>query len=271
MKDHLPSSEIRAIGDFYHQDANGFVLNRCSRDNIGSEWLPLIEEVADAMEGEWGKKLIGVYLRGSVPAGTAVAGISDLDAFGLLEWQAEDEFIRWKAPSGLLTKAAALQKKYPFATAIEMMGAHYDTDFPGRNPSLKMVLKTQSLCVRGRDLAATIPGYRPGREMMIQSRWFAEDLSRFRERKDPDHAEIRGFMKTLIRTGFELVMEREGRYATDLYPCLQAFARHEQHFAREMELALRIFLRPDLMGPQLPFSLVPLVNWMKDRLEEYSW
>ena len=265
MKHFSPSSDIQPIGDFYDQDADGYVLNRCSLDKIDPIWLPLIKEVADAMESKWGERLIGVYLRGSVPAGTAVAGVSDLDAFALLEWKAGEEFMRWEAIPEMSEKAIALQKAYPFAAEVEMMAAHYDPRVPGLNPQLKMVLKTQSLCLRGRDLSDSISPYRPGPRMMIHHRWFAEDLARFRELKDPGPQEIRGFMKALIRTGFELVMEREGRFATDLYPCWQAFARHEPDYAAEMKLALQVFLQPDLMGAGGKVGGVAMANgeWLE--------
>lgn len=233
-------------------DADGYVMNRCSLDKIDPIWFPLIEEAVDAMESMWGEQLIGVYLRGSVPAGTAVAGISDLDVFGMLKWRGDEPFVRWESRPELEEKAASLQKSYSFAAGVELMAAHHDPDFPGRNPELKMVLKTQSLCLRGHDLAATIPRYRPGKEMMIHRRWYAQDRAHFRSLADPTPAQIRSFMKALIRTGFELVMEREGRFATDLYPCWQAFAQHEPQHAAAMEQALRTFLQPNRMpGPWL--------------------
>jgi hypothetical protein len=260
------SSEILPIGDFYEQDAEGYVLNRCLADKIPVLWQPLIQEVADEMEAAWVDQLIGIYLRGSVPAGTAVAGVSDLDVFAMLEWEPGERFMRWETPVHFQEKVRDLQRAHPFASSVEMNCAHFDPEFPGRNPQLMMVLKTQSLCTRGRDLSISLPRYRPGPEMMIHCRWFASDFKQFQGRLVLEKAEIRTFMKILIRTGFELVMEREGRFATDLYPCWQAFARHEPRFAEAMESAIDIFLEPARMGPRLSPALTRLGNWMKSEI-----
>lgn len=100
----------------------------------------------------------GVYVRGTVARGMAVAGISDIDDFALLE----------RDPSGLdlsWTEGASeyLRARYPFVTGVgmECLGPK-DFGPTGRFSEPGFLLVTQTACVWGEDVIPSLPRYRPG-------------------------------------------------------------------------------------------------------------
>ena len=68
-------------------------------------------------------------------------------------------------------------------------------------------------------------------------------------------------MKTLIRSGFELVMERERRFATDLYPCWQAFGKYYPEKKASMKLAIEAYLDPHSGWARHSMEILELGNW----------
>lgn len=51
---------------------------------VSQEWANAIEATLDVYHRVFGNQLVSVYVRGSVPRGLAVAGVSDLDMLGKL-------------------------------------------------------------------------------------------------------------------------------------------------------------------------------------------
>jgi hypothetical protein len=44
--------------------------------------------------------------------------------------------------------------------------------------------------------------------------------------ENPSQSEIHAILKVVIRSAFESIMAKEGRYTPDLYWCAEAFGRH---------------------------------------------
>lgn len=73
---------------------------------------------------------------------------------------------------------------------------------------------------------------------------------------------LQALMKRILRSGFELVMEREGRYTTSLYLHYECFARHYPDRERDMRRVLEIFLNPDSRWPEMPAFLNDFGGWL---------
>lgn len=65
-------------------DAQGFIRNDCSPENIQIEFQPVVEVVVGELITQLPKQIDGIYLYGSVPRGTAMLGHSDLDVSVIL-------------------------------------------------------------------------------------------------------------------------------------------------------------------------------------------
>jgi hypothetical protein len=245
-------NKILPLGSCLATDSEGFLVFQPSLEKLQPHWHELLNQMVYVYRARYGKNLHGVYVRGTVAKGEAIDGISDLDTFALVREGEEEVQAEWsKEPREALTK------KYPFCTGIECIVlplASLNKIKPPKNINpWKRLIKTQSLCVYGEDLAPTIPPIKPGLEMVAHLFSLGEDL--------PDEAELATFrkkdctwlMKRIVRSGFELVMERAQTFSRDLYPCYEHFARYypekEAGMKRALELAVFPTDDPTLVRP----------------------
>ncbi|MFT5264729.1 MAG: hypothetical protein ACI8YQ_003476 [Polaribacter sp.] len=227
MKNIIP------CGAFFPKSASGYLLNPCSHQLVDQRYLPMLKEIIKAYIDQEGAKLHSVYLRGSVPRGMAM-GTCDLDTFALIFTETD----RWRKPEWADGVQEVLKKEYPFVSETELIVASYgpvlrsqskesDTTSANTNPNLAMMIKTQSICLYGNDISPKLPMYRPDVSMMLSYLWLADDLKDFNENKKDETKQRdvrRVILKTLIRSGFELVMSRIQQYTPDLYLCYRSFA-----------------------------------------------
>lgn len=231
-------------------DAEGHVVREASMAHVVPPWTAIVDDIVAAYVTACGPGLVGVYLRGSVPAGHAVPGLSDIDAFGLIE-PAGAAPIRWADVPWADAFNARLRARHEVAIGADLAIATFDDRLGARAPGVQMVLATQSVCVHGRDVIPSITTrYRPGPAMMLHLPWLALELGALEALAtrgagaDAIRRQCRALMKVMIRAGFELVMAAEQRYTTSLYWCQRSFARHHPDQAAAMERALFLYLNP---------------------------
>lgn len=193
-----------------------------------------------------GNSLHSLYLRGSIPQGKAILGISDLDSILVWQHQPPDR-------ASINHLQQQLQRQASFCQGIEIAVIGYDAIQSNR--SLQALLKIQGLCLLGQDLIATWPAVQVGPQLWIHRPYLERDLAAVQQELRqllPEsaqfHARVRGscrwIAKRLLRVGYELVMEREQTYTRDLYPCYVGFARHYPEQASAMYKALELAIAP---------------------------
>lgn len=266
-------TEIKAIGDYFETDERGFIINPCAPAKIDQKYVPLLDILIADFQEKAQNHLLAVYLRGSVPAGKAQDGVSDLDVVGLLKWDKKYRFIRWGNASWEKEANAQLLPTYPFVKKIDLAIAHHDPGFPGQNLDVKMILKTQGLCIWGQDILSTVPPFKVGKAVMINYKWVARNLQAWRDRENKwentqeEAAFLQDTMKTVIRAGFELVLLRVERYTVDLYLCYMSFAENYPEKEAEMRQALHTYLNP-LEGLETGRELMQtFVPWMAEEIQ----
>ena len=265
--------EIQEVGGYFETDERGFIINPCAPEKIDQAYVPLLDTIIEDFQAKAKNHLLAVYLRGSVPAGKAVAGFSDLDVVGLLKWDKKYRFIRWGSASWEAETNAALLPSYPFVKQIDLAIAHHDPSFPGQNLDVKMVLKTQGLCIWGTEILHSVPPFMVGKAVMINYKWVARNLQAWRDREGEwkDEAEEAAFlqdmMKTVIRGGFELVLQRVKRYTVDLYPCYAAFAEYYPEKEAEMRKALHTYLNPLEAIEEGRALMSEFVPWLAEEIQ----
>lgn len=278
--------EIKPIGSFFPLDDAGFVLNPTSVERLQPEWLPVIDAVRDAYLDRYGKRLHSLYIRGSVALGEAVAGVSDLDVIGVIQVMNGKFYLqaKFERPDRL---ALNIRKDFPFVAGLDLMVTSFDPGF-SRSPRMNMVLKTQSLCVYGEDILPQISPFRPGPAMRLNLKWYAEDWEEFQEVMDElkkgthGYAEseiislVRQFLKVLLRTGFDLVMEREGAFTQSLYLCYTTFSKYYPGQEAAMRQALHLYLNPEWVihsregWISLEQTTGKLGSWMLDQVATFT-
>jgi hypothetical protein len=235
--------KILPLGSCLATDEEGFLVFRPDPAKLQPHWRDLLNEMVKVYRAKYGGNLHSVYVRGTVAKGEAIDGISDLDTFALIHEGEEEVQAGWsKEPRDALTSI------YPFCTGIECIVLPLKSlqkIKPPKNVNpWRRLIKTQSLCVYGEDLAPAIAPIKPGLEMVSHLFSLGEDL--------PDEKELATFrkkdctwlMKRIVRSGFELVMERAQTFSRDLYPCYEHFARYYPEKEAEMKRALELAVFP---------------------------
>jgi predicted nucleotidyltransferase len=201
-------------------------------------------------------------LRGSVARGNSVDDFSDIDIFALIyDWEE-----RWKMAEWQPDLQKELQTEFPFVREVEIMMTPYFEDFSQKNPRLAMIVKTQSLGIFGNDLSKTIPPFLPNEKMILHLTWLEEDVNDFLQKEKTTTRDCQEVTKILIRSGFELVMEKEKKFTTDLYFCYHIFSKYFPEKEDEMREMLHLYLNPMEEELYLKKLVRSLGNWMVEKI-----
>ncbi len=255
--------QIQPIGDYFKNDKNGFVINPASWDNIPIKWHPVVEQIKQSYFNQLGDTLHSVYLRGSIVRGCLVDGLSDLDTFAIVKGNGK----RWENAYWANALNTFLTKNYDFVSEVELMLSSVNDEIIFENPNVAMMIKTQSLCVFGDDLGNSIQNYKPDKSMMLNYRWVESDYLEFIEKNKVSNEELKNFIKVLIRAGFELVMEMEGKYTPDLFYCYKSFSKYFPEWKEAMEKALFYYLNPSDINEKMMQSILELGEWLVGKVK----
>lgn len=252
--------EIRNIGTYFPVDADGYLINPASPDKIAEPWRALVDDVVTAYRRHYPETLVAVFVRGSVAKGTAIEDVSDVDTFAYVDLPEERISADWMDAA-----EAELLRAHPFAQGIEL-----SVDPVCRKDEDRIML-LQSACVYGTDISHGMPRLRPGRDLAAHSLKLARRFGWLRSKLDRiehDEAELkRGCVwlgKTLLRSGFELTMERSKTYTRDLYPCYETFSRYYPEKEPEMREVLRLTLNPVADRALLERLMDGLGAWLEE-------
>lgn len=261
-------SSIKNIGAFLEIDANGYIINPASFEKIQGKWLAPLEVAKEEYIARFGTALHSLYLRGSVPKGQAMDDISDLDTFAVVNLREEEIDISWWKEIN-----QRIREKYPYVEGVEIIAIPLNEFAESKGDQI--MIKTQSICLYGTDLANTIPPFKPGFETTqhIQSigKKVENTLSWLQEDKGEEKiAKKCGWiMKQLLRSGFELVMERSGKYTRDLYPCFETFSEFYPEKKDEMYKVLELAISPTADKQVIREVISGIGQWIADEAERY--
>ncbi len=229
--------EIQAKGSYFKIDQKGYLINPTSEEKVQDRWLPLITDVIEVYKQTYGKDLINVYIRGSVAKGEATEGVSDLDSFAFVNISSENIQYKW-----MREMRRELMAKYPFTTDIEF-------DILPKDQSVKKaILLIQSLCVYGKPIV--LSKLKVGLGMALHAPNFSVRMKHAGEKlekeNDPKKLQVicTWIMKGLLRTGFEITMDRSQTYTRDLYPCYKTFSEFYPEQETQMREVLYYALNP---------------------------
>ena len=128
------------------------------------------------------------------------------------------------------------------------------------------MVKTQSLCIFGNDLGETIPSFLPNKKMILNLTWLENDVNDFLQKEKINTQDCQDITKNLIRSGFELVMEKEQKFTTDLYLCYKVFSKFFPNKENEMREMLHLYLNPITDEIYLKKVVRNLGRWMVERI-----
>lgn len=254
---------ILPIGRAHAVDSAGCIVNPCAIDLITPPWRAAVSELLASCREALGPALHSLYLRGSVPRGMAIDGVSDLDTIGIVH----------ACPSGVEARIrwteARVHALHPRIRGVELRlwPLKSLTTVAPHHPA-RFMLKTQALCLWGPDVAApwapvpiedarivlaSLPSAMARMKAALQS-YSITDAETMCER-------CRWLAKKIVRAGFELVAVKEQTYTRDLYPCWMAFARHHPQQASRMRDVLALALETTADLAQIA-SAIELGEWV---------
>ena len=257
--------KIKRHGSFLEVDNDGFVAPVASSSLIQDDWKPIVDDVVSFYKRTFAENLHSVYIRGSVPKGEAIPNISDLDSFCITKnpnpvFVGKDEIL------------AEFKAKYPFCEHTELVALGLDEineDIPPRKRGIwEELIKTQSVCVYGEDLAQSIQPFTL--KEMIGNAYFLKDTLKklpgyFEEDKDSPEEIANSCVwicRRIIRSGFDLVMEEEQKFTRDLYLCWESFSKHYPEQKTAMFDILNLCLNPVTDINQINTALNQITPWL---------
>src|SRR5271156_4706019 len=252
-------------------DQDGTIVREGALDRVPAAFVPVVDAARARITATFGgPRLHSAYLYGSIPRGTAVPGVSDLDL--LIVFRDEPADADRAAANAL---EAALDDAYPQVIGVGIV--------LGSVPSTLCELERYDggffvacLCtpLLGEDLAAQLPRYRPtallaretnGDLALVLPRWHARAAEAV---TDTDRRTLsRAVARRLVRTGFTLIMPRWGGWTSDLDRSAELFAQYypERDYperAGQMRRAAAVARTPSADPAVLAMLIDDLGSWL---------
>lgn len=264
--------QLLDIGGLWSLDADGTILSDASPDKILPPYQAAVDAAVAAYREQLGAQLSGVYVRGTVPRGQAVPGVSDLDCFAVVLGDPEHVDGSWLKAAG-----AEIARLHPIVSDVQLeiwpLAEVLSTD---RFNEMSFLLKTQSTCVWGEDFAPQLPRFKP--DVIVANNDISQIRPDIEEAIAALHADgsparvvywCRRIMKNMLRTGFSLVMLSEGVFTRDLKLCYEFFARHYPAQEQQMRHVLELAIQPATDREVVLERLTTFGAWMIMRADEW--
>jgi uncharacterized protein len=229
-------------------DQDGFIVREGSLALVPQAFAPVIEAATAVIPDTFGwDRLHSAYLYGSIPRGTAIPGVSDLDL--LLAMNAEPTSAD-RSDADLLEQE--LSGRFP-----QIIGA--GTGLASTATLLSDLERydlgwfVACLCtpLLGEDLASRLPRYRPTSLLARETNGDLGDfLPRWRDRLDAAStaadrkAVSRAAARRLVRAGLTLVMPRWGGWTSDLGESAAVFGCFYPARSEQMRVAAAVARMP---------------------------
>ena len=222
-------------------DQDGFIAREGDLTRVAPPFAPVVQAAkAEILSAFSPRRLHSAYLYGSIPRGSAVPGVSDLDVLVALhdEPTDTDRAAARHAESTLDARFAQVNGAgillYDTATLLSDIERH----------DLGFFVACLCTPLTGQDLATRLPRYRPTALLARETNGDLGDLlPRWRDRlrtagtDDSLRTLSRGVGRRLVRTGFTLVMPRWGGWTSDIGESSAVFGHYYPARAEQMKTA----------------------------------
>lgn len=235
--------KIRNIGSVQELDEEGYIVNNLSLDNIQDEYKNIIDDTLAFYKTHFNENIHSIYLRGSVAKGKAIHHISDLDTLAISFTEIDRKELEDR--KYFLDE---MSNKYPYLNGVEVQFLSLEKVMSSKRA--QFLLKTQCICIHGKDILNELPKIGIGEWAYMHSKNIEEGITATKAYLKQEHTkeELEGLcswiMKRTVRTGFEIVMEKEQCFTRDLYPCYERFSKNYPDKSKEMREALKLAIFP---------------------------
>ncbi|MCF2530761.1 nucleotidyltransferase domain-containing protein [Yinghuangia soli] len=247
-------------------DAEGFIAREGSLDRVTEVFAPVVASARVRIARVFGSdRLHGAYLYGSIPRGTAIPGVSDLDL--LLALRTEPSRADRAEADGL---ESSLDAAFPQVDGVGVLLFGVGTLLSDlERHDLGWFVACLCTPLLGADLAAELPRYRPDALLARETNgdlglalapWRAQAAAA--ESPAARRALSRGAARRIVRTGLTLVMPRWGGWTSDLARSAEVFGRYYPQRADQMRRAAAVARTPSSDPAVLTMLVEDLGPWL---------
>jgi uncharacterized protein len=247
-------------------DEDGFIAREGDLARVPEAFTPVVAAARAGITAAFGPgRLHSAYLYGSIPRGTAVPGVSDLDALLALhdEPAAADRAAARQLEGALDARFAQLNGAGILLASTATLLSELE------RYDLGWFVACLCTPLTGEDLAARLPRYRPTSLLARETNGDLGDvLPRWRDRLRTERTEAglralsRGVGRRVVRTGLTLVMPRWGGWTSDLGESAAVFGHYYPGRAGQMAAAAEIGRAPAADRAVLTMLIDDLGPWL---------
>ncbi len=103
--------------------------------------------------------------------------------------------------------------------------------------------------------------------MMLNYRWLTSDFHEFLSKKEMPEEDFQSFLKVVIRTGYEIVMEKERKFTPDLYLCYKSFSSYFPKWEQSMKKVLFCYINPSHNRGEHHQAITELCKWLIEKVK----
>ncbi|MEW4305963.1 nucleotidyltransferase domain-containing protein [Rossellomorea marisflavi] len=261
--------KLQPIGSVCRVDESGVFVNESSLERVHPTFRPVVEELTERIADGFGDMIHSVYLRGSLPRGLGVEGISDIDLLVVTHQPWTDE--TQSRLQALDTGSHPLINGVEFAVCtlnelLEPRGFHL----------ISFMIKVYGVHLYGENLQPVLPDFRPDAELARDHIASIADqivlaVNDLKGNEDPEDVMdcCTWIMKLIIRCGMAFVIEEERTYTRDLYPAYQLFSSHYPEKEMEMRQSVEYAINPVRDPGEVIRFLNGFGDWMVTEAERW--
>lgn len=247
-------------------EQDGTIAREGALDRVPEAFAPVVDAARARIAGAFGTtRLHSAYLYGSIPRGTAVPGVSDLDLLLALH----DEPTEADRADAKRIEVS-LDRSFPQVNGVGILVSDSRTLLSDlERHDLGFFVACLCTPLLGDDLAEQLPDYRPttllaretnGDVALALPRWRARAADAVTD--SARKALSRGVGRRLVRTGFTLIMPRWGGWTSDLDESAELFGVYYPERVEQMRIAAATGRAPSADREVLDMLIEDLGPWL---------
>ncbi len=265
-------TEIKEIGSLCSLDDKGYIINQSDHKKINNKFQEVIRLINESCLSALPKEIHSIYIRGSVPRGLDIKGVSDVDVIIITYSDPEELDLEWVEDSEQF-----IDQKFSFINGVELGFSPLSEVKESKYCSMiPFILKTYGVCIYGQNLISKLPDYKPdsslANEHLIHLKPLI-DKAKYDLTGNDDIEDIKDccswIMRIIVRAGGVLVIVQEQSYTRDLYPAYKLFSKHYPEKEPEMRTALWYAINPLSSSEETLKFLDRFGRWIESETEKW--
>jgi len=265
-------TEIKEIGSLCSLDDQGYIINQSDHKKINKKFREVLRIINERCLSALPKEIHSIYIRGSVPRGLDIEGVSDVDVIVVTYSNPKELDLDWVEETEQF-----IDQKFTFINGVELGFSPLSEVEESKYCSMiPFILKTYGICVYGENLISKLPDYKPDSSLANEHLIHLNALigqAKYDLTGNDDMEDIKDccswIMRIIVRAGGALVIVQEQSYTRDLFPAYKLFSKHYFEKEQEMRTALWYAINPLSNSEEILKFLDHFGNWIKAEAEDW--